>query len=92
MDHIRNQDHRNGEIGDDAVRPLNQRQQPELGDAEVHDAADEGGEDFLAGNAQAGFVCIVFVSGSFTLRLRRCCFLSVAADSFHHGGHHVDRR
>ena len=92
MNHIWNQDYRDGQVSDDAVRPLNEGQQSELGDAEVHDAADEGGDDFLAGNTRAGLSCVVFVGESFILRLWRGCFLFITADSFHHGGDHVYRR
>ena len=53
VNHIRDENHRDGQIGDAAVGFLNEGQQAELGDAEVHDAAEEGGEDFLAGDVPA---------------------------------------
>ena len=53
MHHIRHENDRDCEVGENAVRFLDQRQQAELGDEEVCDAASEGGEDLGA----ADFAC-----------------------------------
>ena len=53
MHHIRHENDRDCKVGENAVRFLDQRQQAELGDEEVCDAASEGGEDLGA----ADFAC-----------------------------------
>ena len=54
MHHIRHENDRNCEVGENAVRFLDQRQQAELGDEEVCDAAGEGCEDLSAADAACG--------------------------------------
>ena len=53
MHHIRHENDRDCKVGENAVRFLDQRQQAELGDEEVCDAASEGGEDLGASDFAA---------------------------------------
>lgn len=77
MHHIRHENDRDCEVGENAVRFLDQRQQAELGDEEVCDAASEGGEDLGAADAARCF----WFSAS---------LCKAGVDSFDHGGNHVD--
>ncbi len=77
MHHIRQENDRDCKVGENAVRFLDQRQQAELGDEEVCDAASEGGEDLGA----ADFACGFCSAASFS---------ETGVNSFDHGGNHVD--
>ncbi|MEI3273955.1 MAG: hypothetical protein V8R97_01980 [Fusicatenibacter saccharivorans] len=55
MHHIRHENDRDCKVGENAVRFLDQRQQAELCDEEVCDAASEGGEDLGASDFACGF-------------------------------------
>lgn len=78
MHDIRNQDDRNRQVCQRAVRLLNQRQQAELRDAEIHDAANQRHGNLAGGNLPA-------------LRLLRVGFLQAAANALDHGCDHVNR-
>ena len=54
MHHIRHENDRDCKVGENAVRFLDQRQQAELGDEEVCDAASEDGEDLGASDFACG--------------------------------------
>ena len=54
MHHIRHENDRDCEVGENTVRFLDQRQQAELGDEEVCDAASEDGEDLGASDFACG--------------------------------------
>ena len=43
-------DHRDREVREDAVRPLDQGQETELGDGEIYQTADQGCNDLVAGD------------------------------------------
>lgn len=77
MHHIRHENDRDCEVGEDAVRLLDQRQQAKLCDKEVRDAADKRGKDLGA----ADFACGFCSAASFS---------EAVVDSFDHGGNHVD--
>ena len=77
MHHIRHENDRDCKVGENAVRSLDQRQQAELGDEEVCDAAGEGCEDLSAADAARCF----WFSAS---------LCKAGVDSFDHGGNHVD--
>ena len=77
MHHIRHENDRDCEVGENAVRFLDQRQQAELGDEKVCDAAGEGCEDLSAADAARCF----WFSAS---------LCKAGVDSFDHGGNHVD--
>ena len=78
MHDIRNQDDRNRQICQRAVRLLNQRQQAELRNAEIHDAANQRHGNLAGGNLPA-------------LRLLRAGFLQAAANALDHGSDHINR-
>ena len=48
MHQIWDQDHRDREVREDAVRPLDQGQETELGDGEIYQTADQGCNDLAA--------------------------------------------
>lgn len=50
MHQIWDQDHRDREVCEDAVRTLDQGQETELGDGEIYNAANQGCKDLVAGD------------------------------------------
>ena len=50
MHQIWDQDHRDREVREDAVRTLDQGQETELGDGEIYQTADQGCNDLVAGD------------------------------------------
>ena len=81
MHQIWDQDHRDREVGEDAVSTLDQGQETELGDGEIYDAADQGCKDLMAGDPSLRrFACVfhgfsgqnIFLSVSIRMYVNHC--------------------
>ena len=62
MHQIWDQDHRDREVCEDAVRTLDQGQETELGDGEIYNAANQGCKDLVAGDLSLRRFACVFLS------------------------------
>ena len=62
MHQIWDQDHRDRQVREDAVRTLDQGQETELGDGEIYQTADQGCNDLMAGNLSLRrFACVFWI-------------------------------
>ena len=77
MHQIWDQDHRDREVCEDAVRTLDQGQETELGDGEIYNAANQGCKDLVAGDLSLRRFACVFHGFS-----GQNSFLSVSTSGF----------
>ena len=94
MHQIWDQNHRDREVREDAVRTLDQGQETELGDGEIYNAADQGCNDLVTGDLSLRrFACVFHgFSGQNSFLSVSTSGFDSAADPPHHRSHHIDRR